>query len=141
MKAERLYAKVILEAERGEERRYEAKRLEVIRRNAQQPESKADQDIKRICQLRKKTGDIYYQLELDRRLKAELEHFLRASMQLREAKLSAAERRAERSKHVAVSSCTLRSVQSCTLTGDGMPKRNFAPKSCKQPTIHRPVCH
>lgn len=93
MRAERLYQKVMLEAEREEERRYETKRLEVIRLNAKQPESKSDQVIKRICQLQQKTGDIYYQLELDRRLKAAQERFLQASMQLRDANLSAEERR------------------------------------------------
>jgi hypothetical protein len=94
MKAERLYNKVMLEAEREEERRYETERLEVIRLNTKQPESKADQDIRRICQLRKKTGDIYYQLELDRRLRAEQDGYLKAAAELREANLTAAERRA-----------------------------------------------
>jgi hypothetical protein len=47
-----------------------------------------------LCNLRKRTNDIRFQLELDKQLKLEEEKLLRASMELREANMTSAARKA-----------------------------------------------
>jgi hypothetical protein len=93
MRAETLVAKLELQAEREWEKQWENQRQEALHPNITQA-VRDEQSISMICRLRKQTTDAYYQLELKRRLKAEQEGFLRASMQLREANLTAADRQA-----------------------------------------------
>jgi hypothetical protein len=93
MRLETLVAKLELQEEREWEKQWAKQRQEALHPRITQ-EAKDEQSISMICRLQKKTADVYYQLELNRRLQAEQEHFLRASMQLREANLTTAERKA-----------------------------------------------
>ena len=91
-KAARLVAKLELQEEREWEKQWEKQRQQALHPKVTQ-EVRDEQSISMICRLRKQTTDAYYQLEFDRRLKAERDHFL-ASRQLREANLRAEEKRA-----------------------------------------------
>jgi hypothetical protein len=81
-KARALYNKVQAQAERDWERQEEKQRLEIIRRNAQQPDRRYEQNIKRLSQLRRKTFEIECELKAIRQVEAASERHLAATMKL-----------------------------------------------------------
>lgn len=93
MKAERLLQKLQLQAAVASERERQERRYEAAHPTVK-PEVQEDQKISRICNLRKRTNDIRFQLELDKQLKLEEEKLLKASVELREANMTSAERKA-----------------------------------------------
>jgi hypothetical protein len=93
-KAQALYNKVQAQAERDWERQEEKQRLEIIRRNAQQPDTRYEQNIKRLSQLRRKTFEIECELKAIRQVEAASERHLAATMKLRAANRTPAEKKA-----------------------------------------------
>jgi hypothetical protein len=91
--AEKLVAKLELQEEREWEKRCEQKKQEALHPKITD-EAKNEQKISMLCQLRKRTADIHYQLELDRQLTLEKDRLLQASMKLREANLTSLEGKA-----------------------------------------------
>jgi hypothetical protein len=92
MNAERLHAKLMLEAAQNEERLWYQERLDLAK--APQPESKSAHCMRRLRDLRSKTNDIEWDLDVRRRIELEAERHLRATMALREANMTAAEKQA-----------------------------------------------
>jgi hypothetical protein len=58
MNAERLHAKLMLEAARNEERLWYQERLALVKRKARQPESNSDQYRRQLWYLKAKTNAI-----------------------------------------------------------------------------------
>jgi hypothetical protein len=94
MNAEHLNAKLMLEAAQNEERQWYQERLELVKRKARQPESKADQCRRQLRDLRAKTNAIEWELDLRHRVELESQRHLKATMALREANMTAAEKQA-----------------------------------------------
>jgi hypothetical protein len=94
MNAEHLHAKLMLEAAQNEERQWYQERLELVERKARQPESKADQCRRKLRELRAKTNAIEYELDLRHRVELESQRHLKATMALREANMTVAEKQA-----------------------------------------------
>jgi hypothetical protein len=94
MRAERLYEKVMLEAERDWEQQEERERLEIIRLNTQQPDTNYEQNIKKLCRLVKATFDMECELEAIKQVAKASEQHLFATMRLRAAKRTPAEKKA-----------------------------------------------
>lgn len=92
--AERLYEKMMLEADRADEAKYAKQTEEIVRRNVKKPETKAVQYRKQIGQLRSRTLQLENELKLQREVEVEAERQTRATMALSEANLTAAERKA-----------------------------------------------
>jgi hypothetical protein len=74
---------------------WKARNQEIVRRNARLPPSRQEQDRNRLAQLKLKTAQIHYQLELDRKVKLEEKRYLEARMLQRKANLTVAEKQAE----------------------------------------------
>jgi hypothetical protein len=92
MRAERLVAKLELQ----EQREWERKEQERMRQAANPTvtlDTRVDQAISMMAHLREKKRSIYVELEMRHRLKAEQASYMRAASELREANLSAEERR------------------------------------------------
>jgi hypothetical protein len=94
MNAEHLHAKLMLEAEQNEERQWYQERLELVKKKARQPESKADQCRRQLRDLRAKTNAIEWELDLRHWVELESQRHLKATMALREANLTTAEKKA-----------------------------------------------
>jgi hypothetical protein len=94
MKAENLHAKLMLEAAQNEERLWYQERLELVMRKASQPESKSDQCRRQLRDLRAKTNAINCELDLRHRLELEAKRHLKATMALRKANMTPAEKQA-----------------------------------------------
>jgi hypothetical protein len=94
MKAERLYEKVMLEAERIDDRKWKEQRLEIVRRNTRQPETKSQQCRKQLSQLRVNTAEIERELDLRKEVEVESQRNLEARMKLLEASRTPAEKKA-----------------------------------------------
>jgi hypothetical protein len=94
MRAEHLHAKLMLEAAQNEERLWYQERLELVERKAGQPESKADQCRRQLRDLRAKTNAIEWELDLRHRVALESQRHLKATMALREANMTVAEKQA-----------------------------------------------
>jgi hypothetical protein len=92
MRAEHLHAKLMLEAAQNEERLWYQEGLELVERKARQPESKADQCRRQLRDLRAKTNAIEWELDLRHRVELESQRHLKATMTLREANMTVAER-------------------------------------------------
>jgi hypothetical protein len=92
MTAEHLHAKLMLEAAQNEERLWHQERLELVK--AVQPQSKSDQCRRKLRELRAKTNAIEGELDLRHRVELESQRHLRATMALREANMTVAERQA-----------------------------------------------
>jgi hypothetical protein len=97
MTAEHLHAKLMLEAAQNEECSLYQERLELVK--DVQPESKSDQYSRKLRDLRAKTNAIEYELVLRQRMDLESQKHLKATMALREANMTAAEKQA-RAKEV-----------------------------------------
>jgi hypothetical protein len=93
MRAERLYEKVMLEAERDFEKHWRQERLEIVQRNTRQPETKSQQCRKQLSQLRLQTAEVERELDLRKEVEAESQRNLEARMKLREANLTPTERK------------------------------------------------
>jgi hypothetical protein len=91
MRVENLHAKLMLEAAQNEERLWHQERLELIERK---PESRSDQCRRKLRELRAKTNAIEGELDLRHRVELESERHLKATMALREANLTVAEKQA-----------------------------------------------
>ena len=94
MRAEHLHAKLMLEAAQNEERLWYQDRLELVKRKARQPESKSDQCMRQLRDLRAKTNAIECELDLRHRVELENQRHLKATISLREANMTAAEKQA-----------------------------------------------
>jgi hypothetical protein len=94
MNAEHLHAKLMLEAAQNEERFWHQERLELVERKARQPESKADQCRRQLRDLRAKTNAIEWELDIRYRVELESQRHLKATMALREANMTPAEKQA-----------------------------------------------
>jgi hypothetical protein len=92
MNAEHLHAKLMLEAAQDGERQWYQKGLELVK--AVKPESKSDQCMRQLRDLREKTNAIERELDLRHRVELESQRHLKATMALREANMTAAEKRA-----------------------------------------------
>jgi hypothetical protein len=93
MKAERLHAKLMLEAAQNEERLWYQERLELAK--PPQPEAKSAQCMRRLRDLRSKTNAIEWELDLRHRVELESQRHLRDTMALREANMTAAQKQAQ----------------------------------------------
>lgn len=93
-KAQALWNKVQAQAEREWEEQEEKQRLEVIRLNAQQPDTRYEQNIKKLCRLRKETFNMECELEAIRQAEVASERHLATTMKLRAANRTPAERKA-----------------------------------------------
>jgi hypothetical protein len=93
MKAERLLTKLLAEAEARRRQQYIAEGEEYARRNSQ-PESQSDQCRRKLRDLRTKTNAIECELDLRQRVELQSQKHLKATMALREANLTAAEKQA-----------------------------------------------
>jgi hypothetical protein len=91
MRAEHLHAKLMLEAAQNEERSRYQERLELEERKA---ESKSDQCRCKLRELRSKTNSIECELDLRYWVELESQRHLKATMALREANLTVAEKQA-----------------------------------------------
>jgi hypothetical protein len=94
MTAQHLHAKLMLEAAQNEERSRYQERLELEERKSRQPESKSDQCRRQVRDLREKTNAIEYELDLRHRVELESQRHLKATIALREANMTTAEKQA-----------------------------------------------
>jgi hypothetical protein len=92
MRSEHLHAKLMLEAAQNEERQWYEERLEFAK--APQPESKSAQCMRQLRDLRAKTNAIEWELDLRRCVEQEGQRHLKATMALREANMTVAEKQA-----------------------------------------------
>jgi hypothetical protein len=92
MNAENLHAKLMLEAAQDEERLWYQERLDLAK--APKPEAKSAQCMRRLRDLRSKTNAIEWELDLRHRLELEAKRHLKATMALREANMTVAEKQA-----------------------------------------------
>src|ERR1700730_16946064 len=93
MKAERLLQKLQLQAAVASERERQQRKYEAAHPTVTQ-HMRIDQGISMICHLKDKTDEIRMELEVGKRLKAQEKKYLKAAMELREARLTPAERKA-----------------------------------------------
>lgn len=94
MRAENLHAKLMLEAAQNEERLWYQERMELVKCKARQPESKSDQCRRQLRDLRARTNAIECELDLRHRVELESQRHLKATMALREANMTMAEKQA-----------------------------------------------
>jgi hypothetical protein len=92
MRAEQLHAKLMREAARDEERSWYQERLELVK--DVHPEAKSDQYRRQLWDLRAKTNSINIELDLRRCVEQEGQRHLKATMALREANMTVAEKQA-----------------------------------------------
>jgi hypothetical protein len=92
MRAEHLHAKLMLEAAQNEERLWHQERRELVK--ARKPESKSDQCRRQLWDLRAKTNAIECELDLRCCVELEAQRHLKATMALREANMTSAEKQA-----------------------------------------------
>jgi hypothetical protein len=92
-KDERLLMQLQREADIRFQREVDNERQEVIRQNIS-PESKSDQCRRKLRELRAKTNAIEHELDLRHRVELESQRHLKATMALREANLTVAEKQA-----------------------------------------------
>lgn len=95
MNAQRLLNKLELEADSEWVKNYKRQKLETIQRNVTQPETKVQQDRKKLHQLRSRTAQAEYELKLRAELEQEQQRCFTAERELRAANLTLAERKAQ----------------------------------------------
>src|ERR1700719_1829041 len=93
MRAENLVRKLQLQAEAVSERAWRQSLYESEHPTASCEAVEKQQKLDRLANLRKKTKEIQFQLELDRQLKIESQRNVEATMKLRESRLTPAERK------------------------------------------------
>lgn len=93
MKAERLLAKLQLQAEREWDQQWQQRQYEAAHPIVTQ-DMRIHQRVSMIRHLKNKTDDITMELEMRKRLKVEQDRHLKATLELREANLTMAEREA-----------------------------------------------
>jgi hypothetical protein len=92
MKAEHLHAKLMLEAERHADQQWEQDRLTIIALNMEQPVTKVESCRRQLQDLRVKACNIEYELQLRKKVALESERLVKATLALRGANMTLAER-------------------------------------------------
>ena len=93
MRAERLHEKVMAEADRAYEVKYEKQTEEIIRRNMTKPESKIQQHRKTLAATVHKRSLVETELKLQQEIAVQSERLTKAALALKEANLTAEEKR------------------------------------------------